>query len=108
MIKPTSFILNNFDKNKLLHIIYYIKTKYNKNSIIYGSTGFCTKAADAVSQTLKEDIFYRILNEEEASEIGRIGVYKGTPVYCVPELNEINAFVVPDWGNYFENKKENE
>ena len=69
MIKPTSFILNNFDKNKLLHIIYYIKTKYNKNSIIYGSTGFCTKAADAVSQTLKEDIFYRILNEEEASEI---------------------------------------
>lgn len=38
MIKPTSFILNNFDKNKLLYIIYY----------------------------------------------------------SIPELNDINAFVVPD------------
>jgi len=100
MIKPTSFILNNFDKNKLLHIIYYIKAKYNKNSIIYGSTGFCAKAVDEVNQTPKEDIFYRILNEEEAPETRRIGVYKGTPIYCVPELNEINAFIVPDWGQH--------
>lgn len=97
MIKPDSFILNDFNEEQLQSIIYYIKNRYERDSIIYGSVGFFHKAADTIIGPLKEDVYYKSLDEADPSEVGLVGSYKGAAVYCVPELKQLNAFVVPDW-----------
>lgn len=43
MNKPNSFILSNFDEEKLKYIIFYINQTYNCKAIIYGSAGFVMK-----------------------------------------------------------------
>ena len=110
MKKPDSFILNNFNEEKLKHIIFYIQQKYSRGAIIYGSVGFCAKMAYNVSTgfnidvPVSDDIYYTNLDESDIYNTGLIGRYVShTPIVCVPELNNINAIVVPDWGNLWDN-----
>lgn len=111
MNKPDSFILNNFDEEKLKHIIFYINQTYNHRAIIYGSVGFCYKMAEtlfhigfSINNLIDEDDYYKSLNENDIHTPGHIGTYiYNTPIICTPELNEINAVIVPDWGNFWSN-----
>ena len=108
MTQPDSFILNNFDDEKINNIRCYIGQVYNLGTIIYGSVGFCAKmiANITIGITVKDDIYYKSLNRNDVYDTGLIGKYCGIPIICVPELNEINAIIVPDWtnfwGNYFQ------
>lgn len=110
MKKPDSFILNNFDEEKLKHIIFYIQQEYSRGAIIYGSAGFCNKMASkifvgySVDILIDDDNYYKNLDEKDVFDTGLIGQYIcNTPIICVPELNEINAVIVPDWGNFWNN-----
>ena len=109
MNKPKSFILKNFNAKEIFQIVSYIKEKYKKNSLIYASIGFCCKMADNVLGTISDDTLYESLTENKMTEVGLIGVFKGTPIICTPELNKINAIIVPDWSNFYHYyfKKEN-
>jgi len=118
MNKPTSFILNNVDEEKIKHIIGYIRNQYGIGCIIYGSVGFCVKLstklfnASIIDESINNDIYYKNLDEKDAKDIGLIGKIYTNPIICVPELNKINAVIVPDWcnhwGKYFEKENENE
>lgn len=110
MNKPDSFILSNFDEEKLKHIIFYINQIYDRKAIIYCSVGFCNKMASkmfigySVDIPIDDDNYYKDLDENNIFYTGLIGQYIcNTPIICVPELNEINAIIVPDWGNFWNN-----
>ena len=117
MNKSTSFILNNVDEKEIKHIMSYIRNQYCRGCIIYDSVGFCVKLstklfpAFIIDESI-DDTYYKNLNATDAKDIGLIGKIYTNPIICVPELNEINAVIVPDWcnhwGKYFEKENENE
>ena len=53
--------------------------------------------------TVEDDIYYKNLEKSDILDTGLLGKYGGTPIICVPELNDINAVIVPDWGNFWNN-----
>ena len=117
MNKPISFILNNVNEEEINTIIGYIRANYGRGCIIYGSVGFCVKLSNELFATFVimngiDDNYYKNLNEQDIDDIGLLGRIGNTPIICVPELNEINAVIVPDWcnhwGKYFEKENENE
>ena len=90
-----NFILSEFNEEKIVATIDYIKQTYKMSYIIYGSIEFCEAMVRSLLPIEQND------DDKADASIGLIGRYYWAKVYCVPELPGTTGIIMPEFEREF-------